>query len=543
MAMSTAAPLLEIQGLDISLPKGADRPLAVSNASFTLMPGRTVCIVGESGSGKSTVADGIMGLLPRPHLAPVAGRILFGGRDLLTLDDTGMRSLRGREIGMVFQEPMAALNPLMKIGAQLEEVLEIHLSLPAQERRRRALAALADVGLPRVGELYETYPFRLSGGQRQRVVIACAMMLEPRLLICDEPTTALDVTTQAQILKLIASLRERRGTGVLFITHDFGVVSEIADDVIVMRNGVIEEQGPAAEVLSNPRSAYTRQLIDAIPAGTATPRPAGGGAPLLEARDLTRTYVASSGFFRAPRRVEALKGVSFTLDRGSTLGIVGESGSGKSTLGRCVVGLEAPDGGSLTFDGSELSRLRSVGARHGGRIQMIFQDPFSSLNPKMSIGQSIAIGPMTQGTPRAVAWRRACELLELVGIKPEAATRYPHEFSGGQRQRVGIARALAMDPSLIVADEPVSALDVSVQAQVLDLFEQLQKQLDFAMLFITHDLRVAARMCDRIAVMQHGEIVETGSGADVLSNPQHAYTRQLLAAIPALFNEASTEMS
>jgi peptide/nickel transport system ATP-binding protein len=538
-----ATPLLEVQNLDISLPKGADRPLAVSNATFTLMPGRTVCIVGESGSGKSTVADGIIGLLPRPHLAPQAGRILFGGRDLLTLDDAAMRSLRGREIGMVFQEPMAALNPLMKIGAQLEEVLEIHLSLTAEERRRRALAALADVGLPRVEELYDTYPFRLSGGQRQRVVIACAMMLEPRLLICDEPTTALDVTTQAQILKLIASLRERRGTGVLFITHDFGVVSEIADDVIVMRNGAIEEQGPASEVLSNPRSAYTRQLIDAIPTGTATPRPAVGGAALLDVKDLTRTYVTSSGFFRAPRKMEALKGVSFTLERGSTLGIVGESGSGKSTLGRCVAGLEAPDGGSLTFDGAVMGHLRSMSRRHGGRIQMIFQDPFSSLNPKMSIGQSIAIGPITQGTPRDIAWRRACDLLELVGMKPEAATRYPHEFSGGQRQRVGIARALAMDPRLIVADEPVSALDVSVQAQVLDLFEELQKQLDFAMLFITHDLRVAARMCDRVAVMQQGEIVETGSGAQVLSAPQHPYTRQLVAAIPTLFNEASTETS
>lgn len=542
--MSTGAtPLLQVQGLDISLPKGADRPLAVSNASFSVMPGRTVCVVGESGSGKSTIADAVMGLLPRPHLTPQAGSILFGGRDLLKLDDAQMRSLRGREIGMVFQEPMAALNPLMKIGAQLEEVLEIHLSLPAAERRHRALAALSDVGLPRVEELYETYPFRLSGGQRQRVVIACAMMLEPQLLICDEPTTALDVTTQAQILKLIAALRERRGTGVLFITHDFGVVSEIADDVIVMRNGLIEEQGPAREVLSTPRSDYTRQLIAAIPTGTASPRAARVAKPLLEVRDLKRTYFLSAGFFKQPRKLEALKGVSFDLERGSTLGIVGESGSGKSTLGRCVVGLEAPDAGSLVFAGHELHRQRAVKGHRGGRVQMIFQDPFSSLNPKTSIGQSIAIGPITQGMPREKAWRRACELLELVGMKPEAATRYPHEFSGGQRQRVGIARALAMDPVLIVADEPVSALDVSVQAQVLDLFEQLQKQLDFAMLFITHDLRVAARMCDRIAVMQHGEIVETGRGAEVLSAPRHEYTKQLLAAIPTLFNEASMEMS
>lgn len=542
--MSTdATPLLRVHGLDISLPKGSDRQLAVSGASFNLMPGRTVCIVGESGSGKSTVADAIMGLLPRPHLEAKAGSIHFGELDLLKLDEAGMRALRGREIGMVFQEPMAALNPLMKIGAQLEEVLEVHLSLPAAERRRRALAALSDVGLPRVEELYESYPFRLSGGQRQRVVIACAMMLEPRLLICDEPTTALDVTTQAQILKLIASLRERRGTGVLFITHDFGVVSEIADDVIVMRNGVIEEQGPAREVLSNPGSAYTRQLIEAIPTGTATPRPENAARPLLEAKDLQRTYFLSSGLFKAQRKLEALKGVSFTLERGSTLGIVGESGSGKSTLGRCVVGLEAPDGGSLVFADEELNRHRAMKGHRGGRVQMIFQDPFSSLNPKMSIGQSIAIGPMTQGVARDAAWRRARELLELVGIKPDAANRYPHEFSGGQRQRVGIARALAMDPVLIVADEPVSALDVSVQAQVLDLFEELQKKLDFAMLFITHDLRVAARMCDRIAVMQHGQIVETGTGAQVLSSPRHDYTKQLLAAIPTLFNEASMEMS
>jgi peptide/nickel transport system ATP-binding protein len=533
-----STPLLAVEGLDISLPRGADRPLAVANVSFSLMAGRTVCIVGESGSGKSTIADAIMGLLTRPHLEAKAGSIGFGGRDLLKMSDAEMRALRGREIGMVFQEPMAALNPLMKIGAQLEEVLEIHLDMPAAERRQRALAALRDVGLPRVEELYASYPFRLSGGQRQRVVIACAMMLEPRLLICDEPTTALDVTTQAQILKLIAALRERRGTGVLFITHDFGVVSEIADDVIVMRNGHIEEQGPAREVLRSPSSAYTRQLIDAIPTGTAVPRATVASTPLLEVKDLKRTYHLSSGLFGAPRKLEALKGISFTLERGSTLGIVGESGSGKSTLGRCVVGLEQPDGGELILTDTQQGARQSLSGHRGGRVQMIFQDPFSSLNPKMSIGHSIAIGPITQGVPRDIAWKRAQDLLELVGMKPEAATRYPHEFSGGQRQRVGIARALAMNPSLIVADEPVSALDVSVQAQVLDLFEDLQKKLDFAMLFITHDLRVAARMCDRIAVMQNGEIVETGTGAEVLSAPRHEYTRQLLAAIPAMFNEA-----
>lgn len=542
--MSTdAAPLLKVQGLSISLPKGADRELAVSNASFDLMPGRTVCIVGESGSGKSTVADAIMGLLPRPHLEPIAGSIQLAGRDLLKLSENELCILRGREIGMVFQEPMAALNPLMKIGAQLEEVLEIHLKVTPVERRQRALKALTDVGLPRVEELYSSYPFHLSGGQRQRVVIACAMMLEPRLLICDEPTTALDVTTQAQILRLIASLRERRGTGVLFITHDFGVVSQIADDVIVMRNGQIEEQGAARDVLMHPTSDYTRQLIEAIPTGTVPMRAAQASRPLLKVNDLKRTYYLSSGIFKEPRKTDALKGVSFTIERGSTLGIVGESGSGKSTLGRCIVGLETPDKGSLQFTDEDLNRQRLSKGFKGGRVQMIFQDPFSSLNPKMSIGQTIALGPITQGIPRDAAWRRACELLELVGIKPDAASRLPHEFSGGQRQRVGIARALAMDPVLIVADEPVSALDVSVQAQVLDLFEELQKKLDVAMLFITHDLRVAARMCDRVAVMQRGEIVEEGSGAEVLSAPRHDYTKQLLAAIPTLFNEVSIKAS
>lgn len=533
--------LLEVRGLDISLPKGADRPLAVSGASFTLMPGQMLCIVGESGSGKSTVADAVMGLLPHPHLKAVAGSILFGGRDLLHLDAEAMRALRGCQIGMVFQEPMAALNPLMKIGAQLEEVLSIHTDLSAAARKARALAALGDVGLPRVEEMYDTYPFRLSGGQRQRVVIAIAMILEPRLLICDEPTTALDVTTQAQILALIADLRKRRGTGVLFITHDFGVVSEIADHVIVMRHGVIEEQGRAAEVLRAPKSDYTRQLIAAIPTGNATPRATVAAKPLLEIRDLCRTFVLPAGFLRAPKRLEAVKEVSLSLNRGSTLGVVGESGSGKSTLGRMVVGLDRPDGGHLTING--VDRARDAGRTFDGSVQMIFQDPFSSLNPRMTIGQTIAIGPVTRGVPKATAWRRALDLLELVGIKPEAATRYPHEFSGGQRQRVGIARALAMEPELIVADEPVSALDVSVQAQVLDLFEDLQAKLDFAMLFITHDLRVAARMCDRIAVMQHGRIVESGPGADVLSNPQHPYTQQLLAAIPVLFSETVKEPS
>ena len=536
-------PVLEINGLDIRLPAGADRALAVQGASLTLMPGQTLCVVGESGSGKSMIANAIMGLLPRPHVEPVAGSIVFDGQDLLKLDENRLRTLRGRRIGMVFQEPMTALNPVMRIGEQIAEVFDAHIDIGAAEKRKRIVAALTDVGLPEPEVLIDSYPFRLSGGQRQRVIIACALALEPALLICDEPTTALDVTTQAQILKLIKDLQRRKGTAVLFITHDFGVVSEIADHVVVMQTGVVVEAGEAQAVLSNPRHAYTRKLIAAIPQGAMRqPEKASEEPFVLQVQDLHKTYVTGGSLFKAGRKVHACNGLNFELRRGQTLGIVGESGSGKSTVGRCMVGLAPFDSGRIMFKGKILATNGAeFRAQSRGRIQMVFQDPYASLNPRHRVGAAIAQGPIAQGTPKAEAFARAAELLQLVGLGPEAMDRFPHQFSGGQRQRIGIARALAMQPELLVADEPVSALDVSVQAQVLKLFAEVRQKFQLAMVFITHDLRVAGEMCDHIAVMQRGQIVEYGETAEVLANPRHAYTRTLIEAVPRLSHKASAE--
>ena len=491
-------PVLDIQGLDIRLPRGADRELAVQGASLQLLPGQTLCVVGESGSGKSMIANAIMGLLPRPHVEPVAGKILFDGQDLLQLNESQLRELRGRRMGMVFQEPMTALNPVMRIGEQIAEVFDAHVSLSAAEKRKRILAALADVGLPEPEVLIDSYPFRLSGGQRQRVMIACALVLEPALLICDEPTTALDVTTQAQILKLIRELQQRKGTAVLFITHDFGVVSEIADQVVVMQTGQVVEAGPAAAVLAHPQHAYTRKLIAAIPNGqvrtTADEREV---EHVLQVQDLRKTYVTGGSLFKKGRRVEAAKGLSFDVRRGETLGLVGESGSGKSTVGRCIVGLAPFDSGRILFKGRALQSGAQFRQQTQGKIQMVFQDPYASLNPRHRVGSAIAQGPIAQGLSKEKAMARAMELLELVGLKPDAADRFPLEFSGGQRQRIGIARALAM-------------------------------------VFITHDLRVAGEMSDHLAVMQRGQIVAYGETAKVLANPQHAYTRTLIEAQPRL---------
>ncbi|KAB0585511.1 ABC transporter ATP-binding protein [Comamonas kerstersii] len=528
-------PVLQVQGLSVRLPAGGDRQLAVSNVSFDLIPGQTVCVVGESGSGKSMIANAVMGLLPRPHVEPVAGQIQFGGQDLLKLTEEQMRSLRGQRIGMIFQEPMTALNPVMRIGDQLAEVFDAHLSLSSAEKRKRIIAALTDVGLPEPELIINSYPFRLSGGQRQRVMIACALLLEPQLLIADEPTTALDVTTQAQILQLIRELQQRKGTAVLFITHDFGVVSEIADHVVVMQMGQCVEEGSANQVLVRPQHAYTKKLLSAVPKGVV--RDVQGerdGHFVLQVQDLNKVYNTGGGLFTKGRRVHAANQINFNLRRGETLGIVGESGSGKSTVGKCLVGLQSFDGGRILFNGKSLypgSNFQSVAK---SRIQMVFQDPYASLNPRHRIGAAIASGPIAQGVAPEKAKARALELLKLVGLKEEAYDRFPHEFSGGQRQRIGIARALALDPELLVADEPVSALDVSVQEQVLKLFAQVREEFGLSMVFITHDLRVAGELCDHIAVMQRGQIVEYGTSREVLHNPKHAYTRKLIDAIPKL---------
>ncbi len=533
--MTTTAPrLLDVQGLSIRLPQGADRQLAVQEVSLHIAPGETLCIVGESGSGKSMIANAVMGLLPKPHVAPVAGKIMFEGHDLLTLTETELRALRGNRIGMIFQDPMSALNPVMRIGDQIGEALDAHVQLPAAEKRARVLTALRDVNLPDPEGIADSYPFRLSGGQRQRVMIACALMLEPALLIADEPTTALDVTTQAQILDLIRALQKKRGTAVLFITHDFGVVSEIADHVAVMQSGEVVEAGPVREVLGHARHPYTQRLIAAIPHGRPPESHEGESAPfVLQAEGMRKTYVSGGGLFSRARRVDAVRDVNFTIRRGETLGLVGESGSGKSTVGRCIAGLLKIDSGRIIFKGQDTTGADSAGRRAAaGRIQMVFQDPHASLNPRHKVGTSIMSGPIAQGVPRSDAQKRMADLLTLVGLNQDAAERYPHEFSGGQRQRIGIARALAVQPDLIVADEPVSALDVSVQQQVLELFATVRERYNLAMLFVTHDLRVAAQMCDHIAVMQQGSIIEYGTAQAVIRQPTHPYTRKLIEAVP-----------
>lgn len=534
-AIVSPPPVLQVQGLSVRLPAGGDRQLAVSNVSFDLLPGQTLCVVGESGSGKSMIANAVMGLLPRPHVEPVAGQIQFGGKDLLKLTEEQLRSLRGQRIGMIFQEPMTALNPVMRIGDQLAEVFDAHMSLSGAEKRKRIIAALTDVGLPDPELIINSYPFRLSGGQRQRVMIACALLLEPQLLIADEPTTALDVTTQAQILQLIRELQQRKGTAVLFITHDFGVVSEIADHVVVMQMGQCVEEGAASAVLGRPQHAYTKKLLAAIPKGVVrdvqTER---DDHFVLQVQDLNKIYNTGGGLFTKGRRVHAANQINFNLRRGETLGIVGESGSGKSTVGKCLVGLQGFDDGRILFNGKSLYPGSNFQAVAKSRIQMVFQDPYASLNPRHRIGAAIASGPIAQGVSPDKAKARALELLKLVGLKEEAYDRFPHEFSGGQRQRIGIARALALDPELLVADEPVSALDVSVQEQVLKLFAQVREEFGLSMVFITHDLRVAGELCDHIAVMHRGQIVEYGTSRQVLHNPQHEYTRKLIDAIPKL---------
>ena len=526
------APLVSVQSLSLDLPAGADRLQAITDVSFCLAAGEVLCIVGESGSGKSVCAQALMGLLPSA-IRPAGGRITFDGLELLDLTPAQWRTIRGRRIAMIFQEPMTALNPVMRIGHQVAEMFEAHGLLMPPERRARALALLAEVGLPDPAAAMRAYPHQLSGGQRQRAMIAMALALGPALLVADEPTTALDVTTQAQILGLIRELQRRRGMGVLFITHDLGVVRDIADRVVVMRQGRVVEQGTVAEVLDTPQHPYTRSLIAAMPSLVPPDRPGQVQAPLLSVTGLTKTYTTRTGLFSPPRVVHAVRSVSFVIQRGETLGVVGESGSGKSTVARLVTRLVEADGGTVLLDGADLGTAQGRQLRTlRRRIPMVFQDPYASLNPRRRVGASIMDGAVAAGLPRSQAREQAVELLHLVGLDGRAVDRFPHEFSGGQRQRIGIARALALQPEIIVADEPVSALDVSVQKQVLDLLNDLKMRLRLSMLFITHDLHVAAQVCDRVAVMYRGEIVEAAPVARLLEQPEHPYTRRLLAAIP-----------
>jgi peptide/nickel transport system ATP-binding protein len=525
-------PVLDIRGLTVALPSGAERRHAVEGIDITVRRREIVCVVGESGSGKSVTAFSVMGLLPSA-LKPVGGEILLGGENTLTASKARLRELRGSRMAMIFQEPMTALNPVLPVGDQIAEALEWHASkLGRTERQKRVLDLMEDVRLPDPAAMARAYPHQLSGGQRQRVMIAMALANEPGLIIADEPTTALDVTTQAQILKLMRELQARHDSGILFITHDFGVVAEIADRVVVMRHGKVVEQGTAEEVLARPKDEYTRMLIDAVPSAIPPPaRPVADAPPIIATRDVVKVY--GGGMLGGVRAVRALDEVSIALRPGETLGVVGESGSGKSTLARCIARFIDPTSGEIRLGDEEIGQ-KPARALHPirRRIQVIFQDPYRSLNPRRTVGKSIIEGPMNYGTSREEAWERGCELLRLVEMDPAGMDRYPHEFSGGQRQRIAIARALAMKPEVLIADEAVSALDVSVQKQVLELLEDIREKFGLAILFITHDLRVAARICDSVAVMLNGKVVESGPSGRVFGDPQHEYTKALFAAAP-----------
>ncbi|MFC4421312.1 ABC transporter ATP-binding protein [Cupriavidus pampae] len=542
----TATPVLEVRNLTVRLPDGGDRRHAVQDVSLVVRPRETVCIVGESGSGKSVTSSAVMGLLPRNVLTVESGQILLAGQDITQATPAQLQVLRGHRMAMIFQEPMTALNPLMRIGDQIAEVFTFHAKqMDAAARERRVLELLTDVHLPQPDTIRHAYPHQLSGGQRQRVMIAMALAMEPGLIIADEPTTALDVTSQAQVLRLLKELSDHHDNGVLFITHDFDVVAEIADRVIVMQSGRIVEQGTADDVLNRPRHPYTQRLLDARPRGDfRAPALPESADTALAVRELTMRFETRSMFRSRRRSVLALDAVSLAVKRGETLGIVGESGSGKSTLGRCLARFNTPTAGEIELDGQTLSSMnRAASHAWRKRVQMVFQDPFRSFNPRLTIGRTLAEGPMNFGASLADTQVRMREMMQLVSMDASALERFPHEFSGGQRQRLSIARALMMDPEILIADEAVSALDVSVQAQILDLLESIRERLGLSIVFITHDLRVAARLCHRIVVMQRGQIVETGSAQDVFLRPQSAYTRELVAAIPGQAGEGGGSAS
>ncbi|MER5883530.1 ABC transporter ATP-binding protein [Streptomyces sp. NPDC001941] len=531
-------PLVEVDGLTIEFPAEDGALRAVDDLSFTLAPGAALALVGESGSGKSTVAGALLGLHAGTG-ARVTGTVRVDGTDLATATPAALRRLRGATAAMVFQDPLSSLDPYYAVGDQIAEVYRVHTDASRKAARARAVEVLDRVGIPDAARRARLRPHEFSGGMRQRALIAMALSLRPRLLVADEPTTALDVTVQAQILDLLHELRQESGMGLLLVTHDVGVAAESADEVLVMRGGRAVERGPVGRVLAGPTHAYTKELLAAVPRLDA-PRAATApvtGEPLLEAVDLRRE------FGRGKARTAAVDGVSLSVRAGETLGVVGESGSGKTTLGRMLVRLLDPSSGRIRYEGREIGSLSEKALRARRReLQMVFQDPVSSLNPRRTVGESVADPLRAAGVldDRAVR-ARVQALLERVGLDPDRADRYPHEFSGGQRQRVGIARALAAEPRLIVCDEPVSALDVTTQAQVIELLSSLQRELGLALVFIAHDLAVVRQVSDRVAVMRRGRIVEQGTVEEVYGAPSDPYTRKLLAAVPALDPELAAE--
>ncbi|MGW6420935.1 dipeptide ABC transporter ATP-binding protein [Streptomyces sp. NPDC055055] len=529
-APQTPAPLVEVRDLTVEFDRHGARVRAVDGLSFTLGEGRALALVGESGSGKSTVAGALLGL-HRGTGARIGGSVRVGGVDVGTAGPGELRRLRGGIAAMVFQDPLSALDPYLAVGDQIAEVHRVHHPVSRKAARARAVEVLDRVGIPDAVRRSRSRPHEFSGGMRQRALLAMALACEPRLLVADEPTTALDVTVQAQILDLLHELRGETGTALLLVTHDVGVAAESVDDVLVMRAGREVERGPVSRLLGAPAEPYTRRLLAAVPRLDGPVRaPAEAGEVLLEAQGLRRE------FGRGGKRVTAVDGVSLTVRAGETLGVVGESGSGKTTLGRMLVRLLDPTGGRLRYGGREIGTLPERELRPlRHELQMVFQDPVASLNPRRSVGESIADPLRVAGERDETRIRgRVRELLDRVGLDPDRYTAYPHEFSGGQRQRVGIARALAASPRLIVCDEPVSALDVTTQAQVTALLAELQAELGLGLVFIAHDLAVVRQVSDRVAVMRAGRLVEEGTVEEVYGAPRDPYTRQLLAAVPSL---------
>jgi peptide/nickel transport system ATP-binding protein len=547
-------PLLFVSHLSAQFRTPAGWQTVVDDVSFDIEAGQTLAVVGESGSGKSVTALSVMGLLPE-GLGRASGKITFDGTDLLALPERQMERIRGNDIAMIFQEPMTSLNPVLSVGRQIAEPIVRHRGLSRRAALAEAVRLMDRVRIPAATERAKEYPHEMSGGMLQRVMIATALACAPKLLIADEPTTALDVTIQAQILELIKELQDEDGMGVLFITHDMGVVAEVAERTVVMYRSKVLEEGPTEQVFASPATDYTRRLLAAAPRlGALTgnplpkPYPAEGSAederrdtvkrdapPLLEVRNLVSRFDLHQGIIgRVHARIHAVENVSFDLQRGETLALVGESGCGKSTTGRSVLRLTEPTSGSILFDRRDLLALdRKTLVRERQAMQMIFQDPFSSLNPRMRVGEAIAEPMIAHGVvPKAEADSEVTRLLDRVGLDPAMAKRWPHEFSGGQRQRISIARALGLKPRLIVADESVSALDVTIKAQVVNLLMELQADLGLSYLFISHDMAVVERISHRVAVMLSGEIVEIGPRERIFSDPQHPYTRRLLAAVP-----------
>ena len=521
--------LLEIDKLSVTFRLPTGPVTAVKDVSFTIAEGETLALVGESGSGKSVTSTAAMRLLP--ELAETTGAIRFNGENLLEVTPKRMRRVRGNDISMIFQEPMTSLNPLHRIGRQIGEVLVKHKQLTGNANRQRVLELLNQVGIPEPERRIDSYPYELSGGQRQRVMIAMALACEPKLLIADEPTTALDVTVQAQILELLKSLQAEYGMAILFITHDLSIVRHFADHVAVMRYGEVVESGRTLEVFDNPRHDYTRMLLDAIPRGRKEPAPADSPV-LLSGHDIKVRFPLKKRLFGKSEYFEAVRGIDLSIRRGETLGIVGESGSGKSTLGRALLRLLKSEG-DIRFEEADISGLDKSGMRPlRSRLQVVFQDPFGSLSPRMTVGDIISEG-LKVHHPEMNRRQREAEViaaLEEVALDPAMRNRYPHEFSGGQRQRIAVARAIILEPELLVLDEPTSALDRTVQKQLVTLLRDLQARRQLSYLFISHDLAVIRAMAHRIMVLKDGEVVEQGPCLDVLSAPQHAYTQALIAA-------------